>query len=91
MLQMNKSKNQEVNDLRSNKQKTTPTLKILFTQNSAPNVTFGLKTEDLFENGLIFDKISQLFEEVYFNENMDDTLSVYCYFLESIGKANQYN
>ena len=49
-----------------------------------------LRPKDLFDNGLILEKVGQVFEEVFFNENLDENLALYCKLIESIGKASLY-
>ena len=81
----NLSSEQELQVWRSENQNSTPALKILFCPELMPNQNIRLRPEDLFENGLILEKVGQLFEEIYFNKNMDENLATYCKLIELMG------
>ena len=81
----NSNSEKEVQVWRSENQNSTPALKILFCPELMPNQNIRLRPEDLFENGLILEKVGKIMEEIYFNENMDETLAKYCKFIESMG------
>lgn len=81
----NSSSEHEMQVWRSENQISTPALKILFCPELMPNQNIRLRPEDLFENGLIFEKVGKLFEEIYFNENMDENLATYCKLIELMG------
>ena len=78
---------QEIQVLRSDSQNSTPAIKILFCPGLMATESIILKPKDLLsDNGLIFGKIGKLFEEIYFNENMDENLAIYCSRVESMSK-----
>ena len=83
----NSNSEQEVQVWRSENQNSTPAFKILFCPELMPNQNIRLRPEDLFENGLILEKVGKLFEEIYFNKNMDENLATYCKFIESMGTS----
>ena len=86
-LQMKQtSSEQEIQVFRSDSQNTTPTIQILLSSASILDDTLRIRPKDLFDNGLILEKISQVYEEVYFNEIMDENLALYCKLIESIGE-----
>ena len=76
---------QDIQVFRSESQNSIPTINILFSPASIPDGT--LRPKDLFANGLILEKVGQVFEEVFFNKDMDENLALYCRLIESIGKA----
>ena len=80
------SSEQEIQVFRSDSQNTTPTIQILLSSASILDDTLRIRPKDLFDNGLILEKISQVYEEVYFNEIMDENLALYCKLIESIGE-----
>ena len=74
---------QDIQVFRSESQNSIPTINILFSPASIPDGT--LRPKDLFANGLILEKVGQVFEEVFFNKDMDENLALYCRLIESIG------
>jgi len=79
---------QEIQVLRSDSQNSTPAIKILFCPGLMATESIILKPKDLLsDNGLIFGKIGKLFEEIYFNENMDENLAIYCSRVESMNES----
>ena len=88
-LQMKQTNSeQELQVFRGECQHSTPTINILFSPASFPDGT--LRPKDLFDNGLILEKVGQVFEEVFFNEKMDENLALYCKLFESIGEFFLY-
>ena len=75
---------QDIQVIRGGSQTSTHTINILFSPVSHPDGT--LRPKDLFANGLILEKVGQVFEEVFFNKDMDENLALYCRLIESIGK-----
>ena len=56
-----------------------------------PSESIRLKPEDLLlDIGLISGKVVKLFEDVYFNENMDENLSLYCSRVESMSNRTLF-
>ena len=80
-----KSQEQELQGLRRDNKISSPAIQILFSSASITDDNFRLRPKDLFDNGQILERIGQVFEEVYFNENMDENLTLYCKLIESIG------
>ena len=90
-LQMNQTcSEQEIQVFRGDVQNPTPTIQILLSSSSILDDTLRIKPKDLFDDGLILGKVSQVYEEVYFNEIMDENLALYCKLIESIGE-NSFN
>ena len=81
---------QEIQVFRGDCQNPTPTIQILLSSSSILDDTLRIKPKDLFDDGLILGKVSQVYEEVYFNEIMDENLALYCKLIESIGE-NSFN
>jgi len=78
---------QEIQVLRSESENSTPKLKILFTSGVNQNENVRLRPEDLFENGLILLKVGRVMEDIFFNENMDENLALYCKQVESMDES----
>ena len=74
--------------LRSESQNSTPALQILFNSGLNQNESVRLRPDDLFENGLILLKVGQVMDDIFFNENMDESLALYSKQAQSIGKLN---
>ena len=62
-----------------------PAIEIVFSPGFSSD-NLRLRPEDLFENGHILNKIGQVMEDIYFNENMDENLAVYVQLVEAMGK-----
>jgi len=78
---------QEVQVLRSESENSTSTLKILFNSGVNQNENVRLRPEDLFENGLILLKVGRVMEDIFFNQNMDENLALYCKLVESMDES----
>ena len=77
--------------MRGENQNSTPAINILFCPGLMPNESIRLKPEDLLlDIGLISGKVVKLFEDVYFNENMDENLSLYCSRVESMSNRTLF-
>ena len=89
LQQQMKSSNseQEIQVLRSESQNSTPALKILFNAGVNQNENVRLRPENMFENGLILLKVGQVMDDIFFNENMDESLALYSKQAQSIGKS----
>ena len=74
--------------LRSESQISTPALQILFNSGLNQNENVRLRPDDLFENGLILLKVGQVMDDIFFNENMDESLALYSKEAQSIGISN---
>ena len=77
--------------MRGENQNSTPAINILFCPGLMPSENIRLKPEDLLlDIGLISGKVVKLFEDVYFNENMDENLSLYCSRVESMSNRTLF-
>ena len=72
--------------LRSESQNSKPALKILFNSGVNHNENVRLRPDDLFENGLILLKVGRVMDDIFFNENMNESLALYSKQAQSIGK-----